>query len=127
MAQRALTEIGMFTKDIRHIAGQNNSGSDYFSRLPPPDKKGTVYLDSAALEGHKLEALSPAVIFEEQQKCEEIKELVSKNKMILSALLFCHNVMRCFLDDSFVLSDAFELLLSILSCVQLCESSLVII
>ena len=77
VAQRALLELSQFTKDIRHIAGQSNNGSDYFSRLPPPDKRGTVYLDSAALEGHKLEALSPAVIFEEQQKCEEIKEIKS--------------------------------------------------
>ena len=79
VAQRALLEISQFTKDIRHISGDNNCGSDYLSRIPPPEKRGTVYLDAAAMEGHSLEAVSPAVIFEEQQSCEEIKEIKNGN------------------------------------------------
>ena len=83
VAQRALMEIGQFTKDIRHIAGHKNVGSDYLSRIPP-EARGTEYEERllstkasfvSAIEGHKLEAVSPAVIFEEQQSCEEIKDI----------------------------------------------------
>ena len=79
VAQRALLEISQFTKDIKHISGNDNCGSDYFSRLPPPEKRGTVYTKNsipvAALEGHKLEAVSPAVVNELQAECEEIREI----------------------------------------------------
>ena len=86
-------EIGQFTKDIRHIAGLKNVGSDFLSRLPP-SVKGTAYEDSGtgsvssanvasastsvsphvmALEGQKLHCMSPAVVFDEQQTCPEIQ------------------------------------------------------
>ena len=79
VAQRALMEIGQFTKDIRHIEGIKNTGSDYLSRIPP-DVRGAEYQNStdqskkpviAALEGHKLHSMSPAVIFEAQESCQE--------------------------------------------------------
>ena len=78
VAQRALLEISQFTKDIRHVSGVNNCGSDYFSRLPPPDKRGTVYSDDmpsiAVMEGHKMETVSPQVVSEAQEQCEEVSK-----------------------------------------------------
>ena len=84
VAQRALMEIGQFTKDIRHIAGHKNVGSDFLSRIPP-DSRGSEYeerqtlvqpcnstpLPIASLEGHTLIAMSPSVIQAAQQKCKE--------------------------------------------------------
>ena len=83
-------EIGQFTKDVTHISGLKNTGSDFLSRIPV-ELKGSVYSDDAnginrsanvasttsvvniaALEGHKLKALSPAVVAESQNKCKEI-------------------------------------------------------
>ena len=49
VAQRALMEIGQFTKDVRHIAGQQNVGSDFLSRIPA-DLKGSAYEQPS---GHK--------------------------------------------------------------------------
>ena len=42
VAQRALVEIGQFTKDVRHIAGLANVGSDFLSRIPKA-VKGSAY------------------------------------------------------------------------------------
>ena len=96
MAQRALMEIGQFTKDIRHIPGLKNVGSDYLSRIDPK-LKGSVYQESvnnkpvsvksdeqsilpdiAALEGHRLRAMSPAVVFQAQEDCKEVKLIEAK-------------------------------------------------
>ena len=84
VAQRALMEIGQFTKDVRHIEGLKNTGSDFLSRIPP-ELKGSVYQESAnelqkfkevsALEGYKLECMSPTVVFEAQQECREVKAI----------------------------------------------------
>ena len=88
-------EISQFTKDIRHIKGVKNIAGDYFSRIPPPegDKfskipppevRGSVYQNLpkeiqkplvASMQGHKLEALSPAVLAESQEDCDEIKQI----------------------------------------------------
>ena len=78
MAQRALVEIGQFTKDVRHIAGLKNTGSDFLSRIPS-DLKGSAYEEVSAIEGQQLIALSPNVIHEAQQKCKEI-ELIKAGK-----------------------------------------------
>ena len=78
VAQRALMEIGMFTKDIRHLAGKDNVGSDFFSRIAP-EVKGTAYDELAALEGLKLYSISAKEIFKEQQNCAEI-ELLKNGK-----------------------------------------------
>ena len=83
VAQRALVEIGQFTKDVRHIAGMANVGSDFLSRIPAT-VKGTAYDEDsgaltneankiAAIEGYKLIAMSPTVIAEAQAKCKEIE------------------------------------------------------
>ena len=74
VAQRALMEISQFTKDIRHIAGVKNCGSDYFSRIPQ-NKLGSIYDSAAIMEGHKLETISPKVILESQMECDEIEQL----------------------------------------------------
>ena len=78
VAQRALMEIGQFTKDVRHIAGLKNAGSDFLSRIAP-EVKGSAYqedivksADIAALEGFKFQAMSPAVIEEAQSQCNEV-------------------------------------------------------
>ena len=77
VAQRALMEIGQFTQDIRHIAGKTNAGSDFLSRIPP-DVKGTLYQDEvASMEGQKLIAMSPAVLHEEQVKCNETESVIN--------------------------------------------------
>ena len=78
VAQRALVEIGQFTKDVRHIAGLRNTGSDFLSRIPS-DLKGSAYEEVSAIEGQQLIALSPNVIHEAQQKCKEI-ELIKAGK-----------------------------------------------
>ena len=94
VAQRALMEIGQFTKDVRHIEGLKNTGSDYLSRIPP-NLKGSAYeeasIELAAIEGHKLECLSPQVIFEAQQKCKEVelaKAGKHANSVIFQAVQF---------------------------------------
>ena len=86
VAQRALVEIGQFTKDVRHVAGLANVGSDFLSRIPE-NLKGSAYneesgaltneLDNfkqvAALEGHRLQCVSPSVISEAQKECKEVE------------------------------------------------------
>ena len=79
VAQRALMEIGQFTKDVRHVSGLANVGSDFLSRIPP-SAKGSAYEESstltnevATIEGKKLVCISPAVIHEAQQSCKEME------------------------------------------------------
>ena len=95
VAQRALMEIGQFTKDIRHIAGLKNTGSDFLSRIPP-ESKGSAYDESAsvewqdfqqvaALEGHRLQCMTPKVIFEAQKDCKEL-ELIKAGKHAASVI-----------------------------------------
>ena len=40
---RQITEIGRFTRDVKHVSGVDNIFADYLSRIPP-DKQGTSYL-----------------------------------------------------------------------------------
>ena len=42
---RQLTEIGRFTRDIKHVSRVDNVFADYLSRIKP-DSRGTAYLDS---------------------------------------------------------------------------------
>ena len=76
-------EIGQFTKVVRHIAGLQNAGSDFLSRIAP-EVKGSAYQESeelqkfkevSALEGFKLECMSPSVIFEAQEECREVQTI----------------------------------------------------
>ena len=84
VAQRALMEIGQFTKDIRHIAGHKNVGSDFLSRIPP-EARGSEYDErhlspiAASIEGHKLMCMSPSVLEEAQANCREV-DLVKAGK-----------------------------------------------
>ena len=81
VAQRALVEIGQFTKDVRHIAGLKNTGSDFLSRIPQ-EIMGSEYVDKtkphnqiAALEGYKLISMSPEVIRKAQETCKETQSI----------------------------------------------------
>ena len=44
---RQITEIGRFTRDVKHVSGASNVFADFLSRLKnlPDEKKGTAYLD----------------------------------------------------------------------------------
>ena len=75
VAQRALMEIGMFTKDIRHIAGKDNVGSDFFSRMEP---SGSAYDELAAVEGFKIYSMCPSELKLAQDKCEEVSRIKQK-------------------------------------------------
>ena len=70
VAQRQLIEIGMFTKDIRHIVGRENTMADFLSR-PPVDKIGDAYKieEVSALEGLKIETLSGTLLSKAQANC----------------------------------------------------------
>ena len=52
------------------------------------EKRGTIYSDQsksaqvATIDGHKLVSMDPAVLFEHQQSCEEIKK--NKARIALS-------------------------------------------
>ena len=98
--QRALVEIGQFTRDVRHIAGLKNTGSDFLSRIPKA-LQGSAYKDEAslsstvppepavddrrkcptaevmALEGRKLTAMNPLAIYEAQTACKEVELIES--------------------------------------------------
>ena len=84
VAQRALVEIGQFTKDVRHIAGLKNVGSDFLSRIPPEATGGACNGSEAltnevsAIEGRNLIAMSPLVIFEAQNQCQEVERIKAK-------------------------------------------------
>ena len=92
VAQRALMEIGQFTKDVRHIAGLKNTGSDFLSRIPP-ELRGSAYVenasssepseqkcaDIASIEGQRLSCMSSTVIFDAQAECREL-ELIKAGK-----------------------------------------------
>ena len=86
---RQLTEIGRFTRDIKHVSGVDNVFADYLSRIKP-DARGTTYLDDAdeadneqqvaATESVKFQLLSVQLLAELQQKCPEIKLIKSGDK-----------------------------------------------
>ena len=93
-AYRQITEIGRFTRDIRHVSGINNVFADYLSRIPE-DKVGLAYLEDAPPEVANLEDAPPEVattetvkmqvmtldvILDLQQQCPEIKLIKSGDK-----------------------------------------------
>ena len=72
---RQITELGRFTKDIRHVSGIDNVFADFLSRIKP-ENKGSAYLDQ--------EELASAEVLSAE---EEVKfQLVS-----LEALIDCSN------------------------------------
>ena len=99
---RQITEIGRFTRDIRHVAGVDNTFADYLSRIKP-EKKGTAYLalddeqEVASAETVKFQLMSLDTIRDLQEHCPEIKKIRSGDKpkgifedrVIDNKLLFC--------------------------------------
>ena len=57
---RQITEIGRFTRDIRHVSGIDNVFADFLSRIKP-ENRGTAYL---AEEADSWEVTSPDQILE---------------------------------------------------------------
>ena len=48
-AYRMITEIGRFTRDVRHVSGVDNVFADFLSRIRP-ENKGSAYLQQAEEE-----------------------------------------------------------------------------
>ena len=76
---RQITEIGRFTRDIRHIAGVDNTFADYLSRIKP-DSKGTAYLgdedaEVATTESIKFQLHSLKELQGLQEVCPEIERI----------------------------------------------------
>ena len=81
---RQITEIGRFTRDIRHVAGVDNTFADYLSRIKP-ECKGTAYLSEedpevAAAESVKLQLLSLKTLVDLQSSCPEISRIRKGDK-----------------------------------------------
>ena len=83
---RQVTEIGRFTRDVRHVKGVDNTFADYLSRIPP-DKKGTAYLgedeeeqEVASTESMKFQIHSLAELQGLQEVCPEIKRIKGGDK-----------------------------------------------
>ena len=86
---KQLTEIGRFTKDIRHVAGVDNVFADFLSRIRP-EQKGEAYLEGAgedaaigqvaAAEAIQFQLTSLETIVDLQEEDEEIKLIKSGDK-----------------------------------------------
>ena len=88
---RQITEIGRFTRDVKHISGVDNVFADYLSRIKP-DQKGTAYLPdsegalpdseevAAVSEEVKFQLLSLETIADLQGNCDEIRLIKSGDK-----------------------------------------------
>ena len=100
-----MTEIGRFTRDIKHVAGVDNVFADYLSRIKP-ESRGTAYLEDqevATTESVKFQLLSLDTICELQADCPEIKRIKSgdkpkgifEDKLIDNRLIFCETSSQC--------------------------------
>ena len=88
-AYRMITEIGRFTKDVRHISGIDNVFADFLSRIKP-EHQGSAYLggepdelavtEIASAEEIKFQLLSLDALRELQDLCPEIKRIKSGDK-----------------------------------------------
>ena len=86
---RQLTEIGRFTKDVRHISGIDNIFADFLSRIPE-EKKGEAYrsdvmpetppIELASAETVQFQVTTLPVLHELQQSCPEIKLILGGDK-----------------------------------------------
>ena len=82
---RQLTEIGRFTRDVKHISGIDNIFADYLSRIKE-ETKGTAYLEDeaapevASAETVQFQLLSLPLLRDLQASCEEIKRIQSGDK-----------------------------------------------
>ena len=86
---RQLTEIGRFTKDIRHVSGVDNVFADFLSRIRD-DQRGEAYLEDsetnqdtvldpevASTETIQFQLTSLATIADLQNECPEVKLILS--------------------------------------------------
>ena len=83
---RQLTEIGRFTRDIRHVSGIDNVFADFLSRIRE-ENKGEAYLDSppeaevaVTEEEVRFQLMSLETIVDLQESCEEIQMIKSGDK-----------------------------------------------
>ena len=86
---RQITEMGRFTRDVRHISGVDNVFADFLSRIEPK-KVGTAYLEDiddesclpevASTESVRLQINSLPALADLQSSCEEINLIKSGNK-----------------------------------------------
>ena len=104
---RQLTEIGRFTREIKHVSGAHNVFADFLSRIVPENKKGTAYqeaedetppIEVAGTEDISLQVTTVKALQELQENCPEIKLIKSgdqpksasfKNVNIDGTDLFC--------------------------------------
>ena len=83
---RQITEIGRFTRDIKHISGVDNVFADYLSRIKPEERGSTHLEDSeggpevATTESVKFQLLTMDVLADLQQSCADIKLVKSGDK-----------------------------------------------
>ena len=82
---RQITEIGRFTRDVRHVSGADNIFADFLSRITP-QQTGTAYLeDEAALDPAEVattetvsfQVLTLSALHDLQKNCKEIKLIKS--------------------------------------------------
>ena len=76
---RQITEIGRFTRDVRHVAGVDNTFADYLSRIKP-EEKGTAYLEEqevATTESVRFQLHTLSQLQGLQEICPEIKKIKS--------------------------------------------------
>ena len=87
---RQITEIGRFTRDIKHVSGVNNVFADFLSRIRP-EHRGTAYQvdgeetppieqELAATESVQFQVTSLKAIEDLQDNCEEIAKIKSGDK-----------------------------------------------
>ena len=83
---RQITEIGQFTRDVKHVSGVNNVFADYLSRIKD-EERGTAYLEHdpmptevAAAESLKLQIMSISALHDLQAECPDIKKILSGDK-----------------------------------------------
>ena len=69
-AYRMITEIGRFTRDVRHVSGVDNVFADFLSRIRP-ENKGSAYQEDelASMEEVRFQLLSLDAIAELQPLC----------------------------------------------------------
>ena len=82
VAFRALQEIGMFTRDVRHIEGEKNVFADFLSRIEPA-KLGDVHtsaldkLASLSADTMQLQTMDPKTLEVSQQSCKQVENILN--------------------------------------------------
>ena len=85
---RQITEIGRFTRDIKHVSGADNIFADYLSRIPE-NKQGLAYLEGsqvaaaetppssqvAAAEAVKMQLIQLPIIADLQANCPDVEKI----------------------------------------------------